>query len=110
MTDKAAEFKKKNAEEVAVKTRQTEDGKTEYLYEPDNEWVSKNEHKKRLNKAKKDQAAAEKAAAKKEKEKDAPKKEKKEEEELDPTKYRENRMKFLENMREDGKNPYPHKF
>ena len=33
-----------------------------------------------------------------------------EEEELDPTKYRENRINWLEEQRKEGKNPYPHKF
>ena len=31
-------------------------------------------------------------------------------EELDPSKYTENRKNFLQNLRDNGKNPYPHKF
>jgi hypothetical protein len=40
------------------------DGKKEYLDEETNEWVSKNEHKKRMTKRKKEAEAAEKAAKK----------------------------------------------
>ena len=32
------------------------------------------------------------------------------EEELDPSKYTENRRNFIQNLRDCGKNPYPHKF
>ncbi len=33
-----------------------------------------------------------------------------EETKLDPTKYTENRKAYLENLRAQGGNPYPHKF
>ena len=38
------------------------------------------------------------------------KKKKNDDEELDPTKYTENRKKFIAKQRQEGKNPYPHKF
>ena len=40
------------------------DGKKEFLDEETGDWVSKNEHKKRLTKRKKDSEMAEKAAKK----------------------------------------------
>ena len=46
MTDKAAEFKKANAEEKEPELREV-DGKKEYLDEETKEWVSKNELKTR---------------------------------------------------------------
>jgi hypothetical protein len=46
MTDKAEEFKNKNQTEKEPEMREV-DGKKEYLDEETNEWVSKNEHKKR---------------------------------------------------------------
>ena len=46
MTDKAAEFKKANAEEKEPVMREV-DGKKEYLDEETKEWVSKNELKTR---------------------------------------------------------------
>jgi lysyl-tRNA synthetase class 2 len=46
-TNKAEEFKKQNAGEKATQERETADGKKEYLDEVTNEWVGKNELKKR---------------------------------------------------------------
>ena len=46
MTDKAAEFKKANADEKEPEMREL-DGKKEYLDEETGEWVSKNELKTR---------------------------------------------------------------
>lgn len=117
MTDKAKqaeEFKKANAGENKTQERDTADGKKEYLDEDTNEWVGKNELKNRQKLKKKAQAVAEKAAKKAEEEKKAgPKPAGKKaavEEELDPSKYTENRKNFLQGMRDEGKNPYPHKF
>jgi len=56
---------------------------------------------------------AEKAAAKKAKDANAPKKAGKKaenDEDMDPSKYTENRKQWLESVRAEGKNPYPHKF
>ena len=89
------------------------DGKKEYLDEETNEWVSKNEHKKRQTKRKKEAEAAEKAAKKAAEPKQI--KEKKDNvvedaDEKDPSKYTEIRKKLLQDLRNDGKNVYPHKF
>ena len=46
MADKAAEFKKANADEKEPEMREV-DGKKEYLDEETNEWVSKTELKTR---------------------------------------------------------------
>lgn len=101
MTDKAEQFKAKNAGQDKEEMREV-DGKKEYLDTVTNEWVGKNELKKRQTVRKKAAKDAEKAATKKA----APAKAKKEEgkggaaeEELDPSKYRENRINQLENMR-----------
>jgi len=113
MADKAEEFKKMNAEQNKEQMRETVDGKKEYLDVETNEWVGKNELKKRQTARKKAAAAAEKLAAKKATPVAKAKKEDKagaEADEVDPSKYRENRMNMLESMRQDGKNPYPHKF
>lgn len=60
---------------------------------------------------KKEKDAADKAAQKKAAPPKAAAKAKAvDEEELDPSKYTENRKAFLEGLRKDGKNPYPHKF
>lgn len=109
---KGEEFKQKNAEEKQAPMREV-DGKKEYLDEETNEWVGKNELKKRQTQRKNAAKAAEKAAQKKA---NQPKEEKKkagkdqEEEELDPTKYTENRRKFIQGLRDTGAKPYPHKF
>ena len=77
-----------------------------------NEWVTKNEQKKRKTKRKKEAEAAAKAATKK----DAPTKKKAEKadapvaDESDPTKYTDIRKKMLQDMRDAGKEGYPHKF
>lgn len=94
--------------------RTNADGTKEYLDEETNEWVSKSELKKRQTSRKNAQKAAEKAAQKKtaapakagEKKKEAAA----DEEELDPSKYTEMRKRLLEQIREEGNNPYPHKF
>jgi len=72
--------------------------------------ISKSEQKRR---AKAEQAAAKKAAkaeARASEEAAKPKKDEAPIEELDPTKYRENRLAELERMRGEGTDPYPHKF
>ena len=102
-TNKAEEFKKLNAGEKEAQSRDTADGKKEYLDEETNEWVSKNELKKRQTKRKKDAAAADKAAAKKAKDATGGEKKKKaaveDEGELDPSQYTEIRKNFLEAQR-----------
>lgn len=85
-----------------------------YLDEVTGDQVSKTELKKRQKKreteakyaAKKtEQAAKAQAQAGEKKEKvSAP------EEELDPTKFTENRKNWLQQQRDSGANPYPHKF
>jgi len=110
--DKAEQFKKQNAEKSKIEERTKEDGTKEYLDEPTGEWVSKNELKTREKLRQKAIKEAEKKAKKAEETTDKPKKEgaKAVEEELDPSKYRENRIQMLEQMRAEGGNPYPHKF
>lgn len=109
MADKAAQFKAQNAQEAPVQQREV-DGKKEFLDEETNEWVSKSELKKRQTQRKKAKEAAEKAA-KKASDPKAVKKEKAEnDDDLDPSKYTEIRRKFLQDLRKEGKNPYPHKF
>ena len=107
--DKAEKFKKKNADEKEVQSRDTADGKKEYLDEETNEWVSKNELKKRNTQRKKAKEAAEKAAKK-----PAPAKKEKadavNEDDLDPSKYTELRRRFIQSLRDANQNPYPHKF
>ena len=78
------------------------------------------ELKTRLKLREKDRKAAEKAAKKKADaeakaaaEGDKPKKDgapKFDEEEKDPSKYTENRKNFVQGLRDNGVNPYPHKF
>jgi lysyl-tRNA synthetase, class II len=111
MADKAEQFKKQNAGEKEPEMREV-DGQKQYLDEETKEWVSKNELKKRQTLRKKAKDAAEKAAKKAQTapKATAEKKVKAEEEEVDPSKYTDNRKAFLEGMRSDGKNPYPHKF
>jgi len=112
MTDKAAEFKKANADENPPQMREV-DGKKEYLHEESGEWLGKKAFNKKKTEEKKKKEAAEKLAAKaaagggqiKEKKKDEAK-----EDELDPSKYPEMRRRFLQGQRDEGKNPYPHKF
>ena len=117
MADKAEEFKKQNAQETQVQSRDTADGKKEFLDEVTNEWVSKSELKKRQTQRKKEQQAAKKAEEKKAKDEakaaagGAPKAKKAVvEEELDPSKYTENRRAWIQAERDAGRNPYPHKF
>jgi len=117
MADKAEEFKKANAQESQVQSRDTADGKKEFLDEVTNEWVSKSELKKRQTSRKKAEQAAKKAEEKKAKEEakkaeggGEKKKKVVEEEEIDPSKYTENRRKWIQAERDAGRNPYPHKF
>ena len=104
MADKAEEFKKQNAQETQVQSRDTADGKKEFLDEVTNEWVSKSELKKRQTSRKKAEQAAKKAEEKKAKDEakakaaeGGPAKAKKVvvEEELDPSKYTENRRAWI---------------
>lgn len=64
----------------------------------------KEEEAKKKAEAKKAQAAA---AGDTEK---AKKKQNEDDEDLDPSKYTENRRNFVQNLRNNGINPYPHKF
>jgi lysyl-tRNA synthetase class 2 len=115
----AEEFKKQNAQEGQAQSREGADGKKEFLDEVSGEWVSKSELKNRQKKYKAAAAAAKKAEEKKAKE-EAKKaagggeaqanKEAVEEEEIDPSKYTENRRKWIQAERDAGRNPYPHKF
>lgn len=114
---KAEEFKKANAAEKKAEEKII-DGEKRYLDVPTGDWVSKGELKKREKMRKKEQADAEKAAAKAAKEEQkagdgGAKKEKVKvggDDVLDPTKYTENRKNFIQAQRDEGKNPYPHKF
>ena len=111
MADKGEKYREQNKNEKQVQMREV-DGKKEFLDEETGEWVSKNEHKKRLTARKKEAEAAEKKAKKK----DAPAAKAKkagtadEEDEKDPSKYTEIRKKMLLDLRKQGKEIYPHKF
>lgn len=93
-----------------------QDGEKKYLDPETKEYVSKTELKKREKaKTAADKKAAKEAAAKVKAEEAAAKGEAKPkkqvaEEELDPTKYTDNRKNMIQNWRNEGKNPYPHKF
>jgi len=87
-----------------------------YYDEQGNE-ISKSKHKELLKLAKKKKKEEEKEklklAKKAEQEATASqqgKKKKVEEEEVDPTKYLENRKKWITERKQKGENPYPHKF
>ncbi len=64
----------------------------------------------RVNEEKKKKKEEEKMKKKEEDDKKKPAKKEEAEEEKDPTKYRQNRMDWLETVRKSGVNPYPHKF
>ena len=87
MSKTKEDYKKNNAEEKEAQMREV-DGKKEYLDEVENEWVSKNELKKRNTQRKKLADAAAKVAAKPKKEDDK--------DEIDPSKYTEMRKNFLD--------------
>ncbi|XP_031373889.1 LOW QUALITY PROTEIN: lysine--tRNA ligase, cytoplasmic-like [Punica granatum] len=75
------------------------------------ETLSKNALKKQLKNQKKE----EERRLKEEKAKQVPSKASQkaaaaEDDDMDPTQYFENRLKYLEAQKADGKNPYPHKF
>ena len=78
--------------------------------------LSKNEQKRRAKQEAQAKAKAEKAAAKAAADAAKPKPaaaaaaQEEEEEEQDPTKYFENRLTFVNGVKEKGANPYPHKF
>ena len=76
--------------------------------------VSKNELKKRQTLRKKEAEKKIKDEEKKkmmEEKKDKPQAaHKQNDEELDPTQYTNNRKAFVESLRQEGKNPYPHKY
>ena len=81
------------------------------------EGLSKSEQKRRAKQAEKEKAAAEKAAAKAAAATNAPDKPKKdagpaleEDEEIDPSKYYDNRLNWVNGLKAAGANPYPHKF
>jgi hypothetical protein len=96
MADKAEQFKKQNADEKQTQERTTADGKKEYLDDEANEWVGKNELKKRQKDRKKIKDAADKAAKKAAAPKTEAKKKVENDDELDPSKYTDNRKNFLE--------------
>ena len=85
-----------------------------YLDEPTGEMVSKNELKKRQTLRKKEEEKKKKEEEKKKKEEEKKDKpvaaHKQNDEDLDPTQYTNNRKAFIDHLRADGKNPYPHKF
>lgn len=84
----------------------------EKFYDDEGNEISKSKYKD-LQKAKeKKKKEEEKQKAKEAKKAEQPQKEgkKKVEEELDPTKYLENRKKWIISGKEKGLNPYPHKF
>jgi len=86
-----------------------DDGDKQEYIGPDGKPMSKSSWKKWQTQLKNEQAKEKKAAAKADKDADKPAKaakEEEEEEELDPSKYRENRIKKIEAM----KDPYPHKW
>lgn len=86
----------------------------EFTHPDTGEKISKSQYKAIMKqKQKAEQEAkkkAEKEAKAKEQEGKVPKKKKGDEEELDPTKYLENRKKWLRDLMNKGINPYPHKF
>ena len=86
-----------------------------YLDEPTGEMVSKSELKKRQKLREKELKMKAKEEEKKKKEAEKPQKEKSTkpsfaEEDIDPSKYTENRKAWIQGQRDQGKNPYPHKF
>ena len=84
-----------------------------YLDKETGEMVSKSELKKRQKKREADAKKALKEEEKKKKQEEqaaAGGGKKKEVEELDPTKYNDNRKNWLQSKRDEGVNPYPHKF
>ena len=85
-------------------------GKKEFLDEETGEWVSKNELKTREKLRKKKKDADAKAQKKGNEEKKVDKKAKAGDEDIDPSKYTDNRKAFLQDLKNDGQNPYPHKF
>lgn len=80
-----------------------------YLDEPTGEMVSKTELKKRAKKRETDKKAEEKKLGQAQKNQTSEKKAAVEEE-LDPSKFTENRKNWLQQQRDSGANPYPHKF
>ena len=81
------------------------------------EKLSKNELKRRQKQAEKEKLAAEKAAKKAAEAANAPEKKKKDDgpaleddEDLDPAKFFENRLAWVNGLKKAGTNPYPHKF
>jgi lysyl-tRNA synthetase class 2 len=104
-------------ESTNIETPAQEEKKEEvklYLDEPTGEMVSKSELKKRQKNREKEVKALAKAEEKKIKEAEKPIKAAKptgfDEVELDPSKYTENRKNWIQQQRDQGKNPYPHKF
>lgn len=86
-----------------------------YLDEPTGEMVSKSELKKRAKLREKEAKLKAKEEEKKKKEAEKPAKANANkpsftEEEIDPTKYTDNRKAWIQAQRDQGKNPYPHKF
>eukprot|EP00347_Sterkiella_histriomuscorum_P007826 403347417 len=89
-----------------------EEGKTLYLDDIKNEWVSKNEIKTREKLREKELKLKQKEEEKQLKAAQNPAgaSKKAKEVELDPTQYTENRKQFIQAVRDKNENPYPHKF
>lgn len=107
------------AEQKKVEPAQVDGEKKLYLDEPTGEMVSKNELKTRQKLREKEAKlrAKEEEKKKKEEEKKAAgagaskaAKAGAEAVELDPTQYTANRKQYVQTLRDQGKNPYPHKF
>ena len=104
------ESKEDKPSEGLPSERVLDDGTKQYLDEATNEYVSKNELKKRKKLRAKEEKAKEAEAKTKEAEETKKAKKKAEEDESDPTNYYENRKNWLNSRRDQGDPPYPHKF
>jgi lysyl-tRNA synthetase class 2 len=84
------------------------------FYDDQGNEISKSKYKDMLKQQEKKKKEAEKLQAKSAKQpaaqSDAKTKKVEDEEEIDPTKYLENRKKWIQSIKEKGDNPYPHKF
>jgi lysyl-tRNA synthetase, class II len=93
-------------------TETKDDKKVEKFFDEQGNEISKSKWKDLKRAEEKKKKEEEKAKQKEAQKKDQPvaKKKKAEEEEVDPTKYLENRKKWIEEQKTKGENPYPHKF
>jgi lysyl-tRNA synthetase class 2 len=99
-------------DEAKAQAAAAQDGEKKlYLDEVTGEMVSKNELKTRKKLREKEEAKKKKEEEKAAKQPPATAgKAKAPEEILDPTQYTNNRKQFVQKLRDDGNNPYPHKF